>query len=632
MIFRIFTMNKLFFLILFVIISINAKAQPPEPPTGFRWVLYEQYSDEFNGTSLDVTKWKNSFTNWQGRVPAKFEPTAVSVQSGNMQIKSGKYGTPQGAYTMYGGAVTSVKETAHYGYYECRFKSSKIAMSTTFWLSNSKKDYTPTGCATDKYSQELDIAEAAGDTRNTFPSFRQKMKSNTHHRYIPCGASSETFYSSGTDSALLSSEVWEDYHTYGVQWHDTQSATFYSDGRLGETVLFNTTIDANPFDRPMFMAMVTETYNWLTPYPTDAELNNNAINTAYYDWVRSYRLVPIFDPESVNPADGLENAGFEYGNLTNWIGWGSGTRTVNTNAPYQGSYAAYIKGAGAHERIVNLKSNTTYLLKSYIKVLGGKIILGAKENNVAETVLASVNITSPTYQQATLEFTTGTETSVKFYFYAQTTSDEAYGDNFEIIEKNPPVKAPVFTEDINFNSTPILSNATQTLMISYNYKANLNRDIKFRVFDFGNSEVYSTTINGLEGYGNHDITLSLGSTLPNGNYTVVADIRPEGGNDAQIIDTKTSSQLTLSLTDISKNDFNIELFPNPASTLVHIKTEALQGKTEVEIYNILGRLVMKTEFENNLLDLDLSSLSSSSMYFLILRNNKKTATKKLLIK
>lgn len=161
---------------------------------------------------------------------------------------------------------------------------------------------------------------------------------------------------------------------------------------------------------------------------------------------------------------------------------------------------------------------------------------------------------------------------------------------------------------------------------------NLNRDIKFRVFDFGNSEVYSTTINGLEGYGNHDITLSLGSTLPNGNYTVVADIRPEGGNDAQIIDTKTSSQLTLSLTDISKNDFNIELFPNPASTLVHIKTEALQGKTEVEIYNILGRLVMKTEFENNLLDLDLSSLSSSSMYFLILRNNKKTATKKLLIK
>ncbi|GAA4934269.1 hypothetical protein GCM10023314_03380 [Algibacter agarivorans] len=626
-------MKKPLLLLLFIAFSTLVNAQPPEPPTGFRWVLYEQYSDEFNGVLLDVTKWKNSFTNWQGRVPAKFEPTAVSVQRGNMQIKSGKYGTPQGAYTMYGGAVTSIKETAYYGYYECRFKSSKIAMSTTFWLSNSKQDYTPTGCTTDKYSQELDIVEAAGDTRNTFPSFRQKMKSNTHHRYIPCGASSETFYSKGTDSALLGSEVWEDYHTYGVQWHDAKSATFYSDGRLGENILFNTTIDANPFDRPMFMAMVTETYNWLTPYPTDAELNNNAINTAYYDWVRSYRLVPIFDPEPVNAADGLENADFEYGDLTNWTGWGGTIRTVSTTDPYQGSYAAHIKGAGAHERIVTLKPNTTYLLKSYIKVLGGKMILGVKENNMAETILGVINnISNATYQQTTVEFTTGAETSVKFYFYAQTTSDEAYGDNFEIVEKNPPAKAPVFTEDINFNSEPTLSNATQTLTVSYNYKANLNRDIKFHVFDSGNNEVYTTTINGLEGYGNHNVSLSLGSTLSSGDYTVVADIRPEGGSDAQIIDTITSSQLTLSSTDFKKNVFSIELYPNPASDLVQIKTEGLKGKTEVEIFNILGRLVMKTEFENNQLDLDLNSLSSSSMYFLILRNNEKTATNKLVIK
>ncbi|MEW4925486.1 T9SS type A sorting domain-containing protein [Algibacter sp. 2305UL17-15] len=624
-------MKYFLLLVVFISIPLLSNSQPPEPPTGFRWVLYDLYSDEFNGTALDITKWKNSFTGWQGRVPAKFEPTAVSVQGGNMQIKSGKYATPQGAYTMYGGAVTSLKETAYFGYYECRFKTSKIPMSTTFWLSNSKQDYTPTPCATDRYSQELDIVEAVGEPHGNV-GFKQRMKSNTHHRYVACGASEETFYSNGTESELLSSEVWEDYHTYGMQWHDTQSATFYSDGRLGDTVLFNTTIDANPFDRPMFMAMVTETYDWLTPYPTDSELNNDAINTAYYDWVRSYRLVPIFDPEPVNAADGLENADFEFGNLTNWTGWGGTIRTVSTTDPYEGTYAAHIKGAGAHERIVTLKPNTTYLLKSYIKVLGGKMIFGAKENNVAGTVLGVTNnITNPTYQQTVVEFTTGTETNIKFYFFAQTTNDEAYGDNFEIIEKNPPAKASVFTEDINFNSTPILSNATQTLTVSYNYKANLNRDIKFHVFDSGSNEVYSTTIDGLEGYGNHEVTLSLGSTLPNGSYTVVADLRPQGGSDAQVIDTVTSSQLTLSVANFEKEDFKIQLYPNPATNLVHIKTEALQGKTKVYMYDILGQLVLKTEFETHKFDLDLSSIPNKGMYFVVLRNNEKISSKKLVV-
>lgn len=624
-------MKKLLLVLIFAFFSIVLNAQPPQPPTGFRWVLYEQYSDEFNGTFLDVSKWKNSFTGWQGRVPSKFEPTAVSVQSGNMEIKSGNYGTPQGSYTMYGGAVTSVKETAHFGYYECKFKTSKIAMSTTFWLSNSKQDYTPTPCTTDKYSQELDIVEAVGDTRSTFPSFRQKMKSNTHHRYIACGASSETFYSNGTDSALLSSEVWQDYHTYGMQWHDDTSATFYSDGRKGETVLFNTTIDANPFDRPMFMAMVTETYDWLTPYPTDSELNNNAINTAYYDWVRSYRLVPIFDPEPTNVADGLENAGFEFGNLTNWVGWGGSPRIVNTTDPYQGNYAAYIKGVGAHERIVNLKANTTYLLKSYIKVLGGKMVLGAKESNVAETLLASTNITSAAYQQATLEFTTGTETKVKFYFYAQTATDEAYGDNFEIVEKNPPAKPAIFIETIAYNTTPILSNATQSVTVAYNYKANLNRDIKFHLFDSGNNEVYTTTINGLEGFGNNEITLSIGNALPHGNYTLVTDIRPVGGLDGQII-ASTNSQITLALNKLEANDFKIELYPNPTSSLVYIKLdEALQGKTELNIYNVLGKEVMKTVLINNELDLNTNLFSNSGIYFLVFRNNEKKAIKKLVI-
>lgn len=622
-------MKKNFFIIVFIFITIKTNSQPPKPATGFRWVLYDKYSDEFNGTALNTSKWRNNFlTGWQGRPPARFEPSAVSVQNGTMQLKSGKLASPQGSYTMFGGAVTSLNENAHFGYYEAKMKSSKIAMSSTFWLSNSKQNYTPTNCNSDLYSQELDIVEAVGDTRSQSSSFRTKQKSNTHYRYIPCGETDEIFYSSSADSEELSSEVWEDFHIYGMQWHNAKSATFYSDGRLGETTSFNTSIDNNPFNRPMFVAMVSETYNWLTPYPTDVELNNDALNTVYYDWVRSYRLTPIFGAEG---SIVIENNDFENGDLSNWTGWGGSIRNVTTTNVYAGNYAAHIKGNGAHEYDVNLKPNTNYTLKCFAKVISGKVILGAKENT-SGIVLSSKVLTNSTYQQGSVQFTTGEETNIKFYFYTQSESEEAFGDNFEILEENTVVtKAPIFTEDIDFNATPIVSNGNQSLTISYNYKANLDREINFYVYDSGNNEVFTTTLNGLEGYGNNELTFSLANTLTNDNYTVVADIRPSGGSDAEIIDTVTSSQLVLSSNNFIKNNFNIEIFPNPASSLVHIKTGNLEGKTTVSIHNLFGQIILKSEFENNKLDLDISSLKSKGVYFLTFNNNGKSTVKKLMI-
>lgn len=45
-----------------------------------------------------------------------------------------------------------------------------------------------------------------------------------------------------------------------------------------------------PFERPMYMHLITETYNWEDP-PTEEELLNDSIHTTYYDYVRSYKLV-----------------------------------------------------------------------------------------------------------------------------------------------------------------------------------------------------------------------------------------------------------------------------------------------------------------------------------------------------
>lgn len=263
---------------------------PPLPPIGYRWVINTQFSDEFNGNTLDKSKWNDTFGTWEGRPPALFVPEAISVQNGNLEISSGILDKPYKDYTIYGGAVSSNTYNAHFGYYECRAKASKIAMSTTFWLSNQKVSFTETACKTDSYSQELDIQEAVGGG-TTYDKFKKGMNSNTHFRYIKCGAEKEEFISRGTGTTLPS-EVWEDYHIYGAWWKNANEVMFYANDMIFDTVKVRTDISKKPFDRPMKINMVAETYNWQPP-PSHEDLLNKAINTAYYDWVRSYVLLPV---------------------------------------------------------------------------------------------------------------------------------------------------------------------------------------------------------------------------------------------------------------------------------------------------------------------------------------------------
>ena len=78
---------------------------------------------------------------------------------------------------------------------------------------------------------------------------------------------------------------------YGVWWVDANTVKFYHNDQYRFTIHPDTTFDKTPFDRPMHLNMVTETYAWETP-PTAEELNDDSINTTYYDWVRAYVLAP----------------------------------------------------------------------------------------------------------------------------------------------------------------------------------------------------------------------------------------------------------------------------------------------------------------------------------------------------
>ncbi|RED96023.1 carbohydrate binding domain-containing protein [Marinoscillum furvescens] len=134
---------------------------------------------------------------------------------------------------------------------------------------------------------------------------------------------------------------------------------------------------------------------------------------------------------TVTASNLVNNPGFETGDLTNWdTSWG--TVTVVTN-PKQGTYGVKITGAGSASQVITgLQSNTTYDLSAYAKIASGssEVRLGVKDHGNPDQ---STSITSTTYTQGSLSFTTGaSSTSAKIYLYVPTTGDIAYGDEFDL--------------------------------------------------------------------------------------------------------------------------------------------------------------------------------------------------------
>ncbi|MFK8162159.1 MAG: family 16 glycosylhydrolase [Lewinella sp.] len=249
----------------------------PEPPEGYHWELNPAYSDEFGGDKLDAEVWHDRSPYWvNGRPPATFRAATVSVKDGFLQIRNQPLRPVTEKYHIAGGAVASVAKSAKFGYFSARMKASKISMSSTFWMKNKVKD----GCKQEQ--QELDIVEIVGK-RIRGGDFNNVMHVNTHVFQFDCDGNKEVL-SRGNTAPLVPAAT-DAFHTYACWWVDENTIHYYLDDKFQFTVN-----PKSPFDHPMYMHLVTETYNWEDP-PSDEELLNDEINTTYYDWVRSFRLV-----------------------------------------------------------------------------------------------------------------------------------------------------------------------------------------------------------------------------------------------------------------------------------------------------------------------------------------------------
>ena len=182
------------------------------------------WSDEFDGNKLDETKWRvfddNDHTTF-------YTKDQVSVRDGNAYLrteykKDGKYG--DGFYGAWLSTENSFKN--NYGYYEIRCIMPKAeGLHAAFWAFAASNPYSGYG----KTGAEIDIFENA-----YYRVSGNDEKSNCKYTVnLHTGDDNGNLISTGipaiTTYTKTGKNMYEDFHTYGLEW--TKDAyIFYYDG------------------------------------------------------------------------------------------------------------------------------------------------------------------------------------------------------------------------------------------------------------------------------------------------------------------------------------------------------------------------------------------------------------------
>ncbi|MEM6391421.1 MAG: glycosyl hydrolase [Planctomycetota bacterium] len=252
-----------------------------------RWSPVENMSDEFDGDTVDASKWQTEpFQNgwvWIGRPPGLFKAENITVADGSLNVTVS--GLPETVvkngrtYDYQGGIVRSLHAGQPGWYYETRMKANATVMSSTFWLMTSNRSGS-------KKKLELDIQECVGLTTDlTFDWARtwdQIYHSNMIHRVNEHNPEPVQHQK----SVPTPTKNHERYYVYAAWWKSPEEVRFYLDGAYVYSITPPIT-----WDVPAFLQMAIETYDW-NPVPDDGGLITTGTldqRTTRYDWVRVWK-------------------------------------------------------------------------------------------------------------------------------------------------------------------------------------------------------------------------------------------------------------------------------------------------------------------------------------------------------
>lgn len=411
----------LFFLLLFPFFS-NAQ------PDCYQLI----WSDEFEGTSLDESKWSYQRGTWNGsNVQNCYVDENTSVSDGYLKITA-KYEPDYMCFAQTrdftsGFVQTKNKVSWTFGYFEARVKVP-VSNSTwpAFWMSPQDPIY-----GSWPQSGEIDIFEIKGHDMT-------KSYGNAHWGNSP----GDKVQEKGTYNFNNAN----DWHIYAVEWN-LGELKFYIDGVHYHTINDfrepNAATHPQPFDIPYYLRLnVAVGGDYLTEPYNDA---NNGIDqlpaTMEVDWVRVYQKDE--NCTALSPCEIIENGRFDAGENA-WV-----------LRSFQGATGDLIESSGLIKIDVTNSSTSNWHLglrqeglllengktyevsfRAYADANRNSDVIISKPSGVQYDYHAQSLTTTPTEYtyQFTMNQATATNGVISFNVGAE--NIDVYYDNISIVEVN----------------------------------------------------------------------------------------------------------------------------------------------------------------------------------------------------
>jgi beta-glucanase (GH16 family) len=228
------------------------------------------WSDEFNGTSVDGSKWNINVGNPNVNNEKEYYQSANVVETGGNLVITAKNQSVGGQPYTSGKIETSGKFSTQYGRIEASIKLPQFQGSwPAFWMLG-----TNIGTVGWPQCGEIDIME-------------QINTSNTIYGTIHWFDNGNTQYSNNTTTNANA------YHLYAVQW-DTNSISWFVDNTLyGTANIQNNINNTGAFQNPFFIILNLAVAG---DFPGQT-VNTSALPASMYvDYVRVYKAVNSSGP------------------------------------------------------------------------------------------------------------------------------------------------------------------------------------------------------------------------------------------------------------------------------------------------------------------------------------------------
>jgi beta-glucanase (GH16 family) len=259
--------------LIFFLVPISAQSVKEEPscPLGNEWIYSSEYSDEFEGNTLNDHRWWDFNPAWVGRKPAYFDRENVVVKNGNLELYAKSLRPEEVSVEnkargldKFSTSIIKSKKRILYGYFEARSRSMHSGVCNAFWL------YDPLD-ADKKYregdaSEEIDIFELFGKLPD--PQLQRTFWATVHRYETPYVESivnkKKTKLPDYSFRKLMPYDFYTDFHVYGLLW-TPEKLVWFIDGE----VVFQRVNDY--FHRPLHLVFDTEIMeDWMgLPNPED---------------------------------------------------------------------------------------------------------------------------------------------------------------------------------------------------------------------------------------------------------------------------------------------------------------------------------------------------------------------------